>query len=951
MVSSKKKVLSAFLSLAMIGSMVAAVPLTASADTTTATPVVTYSVHQQSYGWESTVTGPATAGVTGQSKRLEALKINAPSGATISYSVHQQSYGWEAAVSNGATAGITGKSKRLEAVKISLSGLPGYTIQYRVHQQSYGWENWVSNGVVAGVTGQSKRLEAIEIKLVPTVATVSAVNGTIGVGGSTTFTFKSADGTAYTPKTAIYSLEDASFGSIDSSTGKFTAGKAGKAVVDVVADGASLKATVNIYGAATALQVTPAATSVVANNTTTDALTVTAVDANGIPVLNYNGTAGIAIDQGFTITTAVNGQASDVTGSNVTLTNGVGTVLVTSGNIPGITGKVTLTSNGTTNVIKDAASTPVSASVSLNTIAQVATAISVKANYKNVSANANATTTGAFTVQVNDQNGAAMLGGTYPLTETLTGGASLAAGATPTVTGTIVVSAGAPQNVDLYTYQGVMGTYTLAVSGTGLAGGNASIAAAVAGNAAKLSISNDTPTFAQGAVAGTTFTLGATDANGVIVAYPNTATPEVFITDAKGNAFTNATINGSVTAGTDNGYTLPANTSSIVITDSHASADAGTYTVVVKDIETTGTLASVTSTFTITPAAVYKVSVTAASGVLLGTNPTTTINAQATDTYGNAVAAPAGAAVSLSVAQTTGTATLGSKILTFDATGKASTTVTAQDYDGAVVTVTPTTTSFTDATPLSAITLHVLDHPVASFSFALKDTAATGSYSGSTVYAGAGDTVATSVALLASAKDAGGNAANGAYDTVTLIVSHASGLAGLPAGGTYNATTDTETYTDTLANISTAFATASLTAAKAGTVSFTLADSVTKASFAASIQVVAGTTATQIVIPTFASATTIDASKVTSFTVQLADAGGNAVLATADTTVTLAVKTGFTTKAPVFEDANNLVTTTVIIKKGTSSATVFIAPAGADSGTISATAGSISGTSATITAK
>jgi uncharacterized protein YjdB len=69
------------------------------------------------------------------------------------------------AVSDGETAGTVGQSKRIEAIKINLNGLPGYSVEYRVHVQNIGWMAWQKDGAVAGTTAQSLRLEAIEIRV------------------------------------------------------------------------------------------------------------------------------------------------------------------------------------------------------------------------------------------------------------------------------------------------------------------------------------------------------------------------------------------------------------------------------------------------------------------------------------------------------------------------------------------------------------------------------------------------------------------------------------------------------------------------------------------------------------------------------------------------------------------------------------------------------------------
>ncbi len=139
--------------------------------------LITYSTHVQSYGWQDFVSGGATSGTEGESKRLEGIKININNNPNlgVKYKTHVQSYGWQDWVSNGATSGTEGKAKRLEAICIELTGADAdkYDIYYRVHAQSYGWLGWAKNGAPAGTAGQAKRLEAIQIQILPKGATPS----------------------------------------------------------------------------------------------------------------------------------------------------------------------------------------------------------------------------------------------------------------------------------------------------------------------------------------------------------------------------------------------------------------------------------------------------------------------------------------------------------------------------------------------------------------------------------------------------------------------------------------------------------------------------------------------------------------------------------------------------------------------------------------------------------
>ena len=130
-----------------------------------------YRVHAQTYGWMNWMTGGNAAGTTGESKRLESIRLkveNTGYSGNIEYCTQVQTYGWQDWVQNGAESGTTGQSKRLEAIRIRLTGelADHYDIYYRVHSQTYGWMGWAKNGEIAGTEWYSKRLEAIEIRLV-----------------------------------------------------------------------------------------------------------------------------------------------------------------------------------------------------------------------------------------------------------------------------------------------------------------------------------------------------------------------------------------------------------------------------------------------------------------------------------------------------------------------------------------------------------------------------------------------------------------------------------------------------------------------------------------------------------------------------------------------------------------------------------------------------------------
>jgi hypothetical protein len=146
---------------------------------------ITYSAYVAGRGWEPGADG-TTAGTTGQSLRLEALKV---SGINLAYRVHVQSTGWTSYQNSGQTAGVPGSGKRLEAAQIT-SLDPSWKVEYRAHVQSIGWQPWVKDSIVAGTVGKALRMEAIQIRLFdvipnhtdPITFTVTADNGLESAG-------------------------------------------------------------------------------------------------------------------------------------------------------------------------------------------------------------------------------------------------------------------------------------------------------------------------------------------------------------------------------------------------------------------------------------------------------------------------------------------------------------------------------------------------------------------------------------------------------------------------------------------------------------------------------------------------------------------------------------------------------------------------------------------------
>lgn len=151
---------------------------------------VSYRTHIQEMGWQGYRSNGTMAGTSGQSLRLEGIKIKISGDPNlgVQYTTHVQDYGWLPWCANDEMSGTEGESKRLEAIKIQLTGSSKnlYDIYYRVHAQDFGWLGWASNGAAAGTAGYSKRLEAIEVVIVAKGATApgSAARAYVANGGT-----------------------------------------------------------------------------------------------------------------------------------------------------------------------------------------------------------------------------------------------------------------------------------------------------------------------------------------------------------------------------------------------------------------------------------------------------------------------------------------------------------------------------------------------------------------------------------------------------------------------------------------------------------------------------------------------------------------------------------------------------------------------------------------------
>jgi len=303
--------------------------------------------------------------------------------------------------------------------------------------------------------------------------TVTPAVANVGVGQGITFAVaaKDADDNAVTV-TPTFTTSDMAYSAV-STGGLFVASKAGTYIVTVNADGKTATATVNVFGVATGLKITPATGEVVANGANSITVTVEVVDANGFLVATDN-TTEVTIDYADD---GDNG-AVDLPGTKTkTVSGGKATFKLTS----------TLTSDRT-DVIEaypaDEDSTLTSATCEITTVEQIATTIKLTARPTAISANSRTWTT--VKAQVIDQSGEDMEYGVYNLTWQLSGpGVWEDATTAAKVRATSVTGY---DEWDVGSIQGNAGTITVTVSGEGLPTATVNIESVIAGVPAALKL-------------------------------------------------------------------------------------------------------------------------------------------------------------------------------------------------------------------------------------------------------------------------------------------------------------------------------------------------------------------------------------------------------------------------------------------------------------------------------
>ena len=278
------------------------------------------------------------------------------------------------------------------------------------------------------------------------------------------------------------------------------------------------------YGQASAVKLSAASSSLVADGAATDTITATVVDSNGNTVSNFNGTATLTVPS----------KDGSVTSSTVNIKNGVGTATLTApSSVPSSPGAITLSG------LTPTAGTVLSGinygtGITLSYTAAKATSLSLTPVLNAVSSNGNNPDT--VNVQLLDQAGQLLPpgNGSAYVTFTISGPGSFADGSSQTTLSEYVTS-GQTLPLTVYSIQGEPGAITISASGTGLTTASTTIQSESTTTATKAAITSQTETVPTGGMkvngvalpAGwqyTVYTVQVEDANGVAVPSAQTFT-------------------------------------------------------------------------------------------------------------------------------------------------------------------------------------------------------------------------------------------------------------------------------------------------------------------------------------------------------------------------------------------------------------------------------------------
>lgn len=103
-----------------------------------------------------------TAGITGQQKSLEAIRIKSQHCGIVEAQAHIQGIGWKdyGQIDENTIVGTEKGNLRLECLRLKGE------FEWRAHIQGSGWTQWTKADGIAtlGTVGQSLRMEAVEMR-------------------------------------------------------------------------------------------------------------------------------------------------------------------------------------------------------------------------------------------------------------------------------------------------------------------------------------------------------------------------------------------------------------------------------------------------------------------------------------------------------------------------------------------------------------------------------------------------------------------------------------------------------------------------------------------------------------------------------------------------------------------------------------------------------------------
>jgi len=818
---------------------------------------------------------------------------------------------------------------------------------------------------------------------------ITGANG-VGVGGQEKLGV-TVNGAAVTG--ATFSVSGA--GAVIDNNGNFVASAAGTYTVTAAYQGQTATATIAVYGAATGVNLSAAAPTVVSNGLSTDALTVKVVDASGNTVSNYNGTATLAFATsgqngavgalwnsatGAWVTAAANATVP------VTVVNGVGTVKVEAGTTPGVTDNLYVSGVvNTSNTALDNASGTVaqSTSVAVGSVVQVATSLSFAPSSKTVEANDTQGSDVVY-VQVNDQSGQPMLSGQFAVNVTVSGVGRLvgsANGQTTLVYNGSAAAAGSTNTSAAFTLdsvQGSTGSISFSASATGLTAGSGSVTSVIAGSPYALKITPVTSSFTSGAAEanGAEYTVEEVDSNGNPINGSGDGVVNVAFTMG-GAAATWLNVQAATAAGIPSAVNLNS-TGTVALTMTNGQAtffvsdtsagDAGQYSITATSpTSATYNLTSATTALTETTGTINSVGVTspAASIVVSEASPSTSYTLQLEDANSNAINQagvtvdvyaietssgmfnPAASAQTATVNGTTmyGNSTASNEIaVTTNANGQATVTLNPQSYNGAtweLMYSVPVQAGVSSAIgAVASPTIELQPAPTNQLAVSLKDVT-NGADVNSTAYALSSDTVAATVSAL----DQYGNALTSDTDTVNIAVP--AGLSGSTMAPT--GTTAVDPWVQGAANVISVplvggTKVVDFTAWTEGASTLKVSDATAPAAKAASatINVQPGSASAAALFQggkevTSSNPVTVTANSPIAVQIEPVDTAGNPVLSA--TTQTYSLSDGG--NGGVFESsASGGTETTVTVPAGSSAVTVYYMNGNAGSYTLSASVAS-----------